>query len=270
MNDLKTFSSPEFGQVRTLVIDGEPWFVGRDVAEILGYGNTRDALAKRVDEEDKRDGVAICDPIGREQKPVLINESGLYSLILSSKLPKAREFKHWVTGTVLPSIRKNGGYIAGQENMTDLEVLANAALVAQRVVTSLKDRCQFLGGQIVEQQKVIEELQPKASYYDLVLQCKDLIPTTVIAKDYGMSAQKFNEMLYRFGVQFCQSGVWVLYSKYQGCGYMKTKTHNYVDSNQVLHSREHSYWTQKGRLFLYEFLKQREILPIVETQDETA
>lgn len=268
MNELKTFSSLEFGQVRILVLDGAPWFVGKDVAEILGYANASKALADHVDDEDKLNNDSLSS-LG-QRGGWLINESGLYSLILSSKLPKAREFKHWVTGTVLPSIRQNGGYIAGQENMTDVEVLANAVLVAQRVVTSLKDRCQFLGGQVVEQQKVIEELQPKASYYDLVLQCKDLIPTTVIAKDYGMSAQKFNEMLYRFGVQFCQSGVWVLYSKYQGCGYMKTKTHNYVDSNQVLHSREHSYWTQRGRLFLYEFLKQREILPIVETQDETA
>lgn len=264
MNELKTFNNPEFGQVRTLVIDGTPWFVGKDVAEILGYEKPTDAVRKRVDDEDR--GISKMETPSGTQNMTIINESGLYSLILSSKLPKAREFKHWVTGTVLPSIRQNGGYIAGQENMTDVEVLANAVLVAQRVVTSLKDRCQFLGGQVVEQQKVIEELQPKASYYDLVLQCKDLIPTTVIAKDYGMSAQKFNEMLYRFGVQFCQSGVWVLYSKYQGCGYMKTKTHNYVDRNQVLHSREHSYWTQRGRLFLYEFLKQREILPLMEAK----
>lgn len=110
MNNLKIFNSEEFGNIRTVTINNEIWFVGKDVAEILSYTNTRDALAKRVDEEDKRDGVAICDPIGREQKPVLINESGLYSLILSSKMPNARKFKRWVTSEVLPMLRKTGHY----------------------------------------------------------------------------------------------------------------------------------------------------------------
>lgn len=110
LNDLQIFSNEEFGNIRTVTINNEIWFVGKDVAEILSYTNTRDALAKRVDEEDKRDGVAICDPIGREQKPVLINESGLYSLILSSKMPNARKFKRWVTSEVLPTLRKTGHY----------------------------------------------------------------------------------------------------------------------------------------------------------------
>lgn len=105
------FTHPQFGELRTVEIDGVVWFVGKDVAEALGYSNTRDALSKRVYPEDKMDGVAICDSIGRNQKPVLINESGLYSLILSSKLPSAKEFKHWVTAEVLPSIRKTGGYV---------------------------------------------------------------------------------------------------------------------------------------------------------------
>lgn len=110
MNKIQIFKNEEFGDIRTVTIDGEPWFVGKDVAEVLGYSNSRDALAKRVDEEDKLDGVAICDSIGREQKPVLINESGLYGLILSSKLPNAKKFKHWVTSEALPSIRKTGQY----------------------------------------------------------------------------------------------------------------------------------------------------------------
>lgn len=136
--------------------------------------------------------------------------------------------------------------------------------LSQVAVISLKERCAFLGGQVVEQQKVIEELQPKASYYDMILQCKDLIATTVIAKDYGMSAKKFNAMLHDMGIQFKQGSTWVLYSDYQGKGYLKTKTHNYADTEGVQHSKEHSYWTQKGRLFLYDFLKQRGILPLIE------
>ena len=109
-SELKVFENSTFGQVRTVEIDGEPWFVGKDVAEALGYSNTRKALADHVDGEDKTDGVTIRDSIGREQKPVIINESGLYCLILSSKLPGAKEFKRWVTSEVIPSIRKTGGY----------------------------------------------------------------------------------------------------------------------------------------------------------------
>lgn len=119
MNELQTFSNAQFGEIRSLVIDDMPYFVGRDVAKVLGYANTRDALAKRVDNEDKLTGVAICDTTGREQKPVLINESGLYSLILTSKLPSAKEFKHWVTASVLPMIRKTGVYAAGMDLKND-------------------------------------------------------------------------------------------------------------------------------------------------------
>lgn len=149
---------------------------------------------------------------------------------------------------------------------TPEQVFARALKMADQTISSLKDRCNFLGGQVVEQQKVIEELQPKASYYDMILQCKDLIATTVIAKDYGMSAKKFNAMLHDMGIQFKQGDTWVLYSKYQGNGYLKAKTHNYADSDGVQHSKEHSYWTQKGRLFLYELLKQEGIIPLIERE----
>ncbi len=119
MNELQTYSNAEFGSIRSIIIDDIPYFVGRDVASILGYANTRDALAKRVDNEDKLNGVAICDTNGRETKPVLINESGLYSLILTSKLPSAKEFKRWVTSSVLPMIRKTGVYSAGMDIKND-------------------------------------------------------------------------------------------------------------------------------------------------------
>lgn len=127
------------------------------------------------------------------------------------------------------------------------QVFARALHMADKVVDSLKERCQFLGGQVLEQQKVIEELQPKASYYDMILQCKDFIATTTIAKDYGMSAKKFNTMLHNMGIQFKQGSAWVLYAKYQGNGYLKAKTCNYADTKGVQHSREHSYGTQKAQ-----------------------
>lgn len=134
-NEIQIFNNPEFGDVRTLTIDNESFFVGKDVAEILGYSNTRKAISDHVDAEDKMDGVTIRDSIGREQKPTIINESGLYSLILSSKLPEAKKFKRWVTSEVLPAIRKKGGYVAQQTNNTAREsfIRAEAMLRNARV-----------------------------------------------------------------------------------------------------------------------------------------
>ena len=147
---------------------------------------------------------------------------------------------------------------------TPEQIMARALKMADRSIESLKERCKFLGGQVEEQQKVIEELQPKATYYDLILQCPDLVSTTEIAKDYGMSAKKFNTLLHDLKIQFKQSGVWFLYQKYAGFGYTKSKTHNYSDENGIQHSRQHMYWTQKGRLFLYEHLKGMDIVPLIE------
>lgn len=142
MNDLTTFTNPEFGQVRTVEIDGTPWLVGKDVAEALGYKNTKDALERHVDDEDKRqnDGVVIHDSIGREQHPVIINESGLYSLVLSSKLPKAKAFKRWVTSEVLPALRKNGVYetVKAQQHIEQLEAVNARLNTAIQAVSTAK------------------------------------------------------------------------------------------------------------------------------------
>ena len=150
---------------------------------------------------------------------------------------------------------------------TPEQIMARALRMADQSIENLKERCKFLGGQVEEQQKIIEDLQPKATYYDLILQCPDLVSTTEIAKDYGMSAKKFNSLLHDLKVQFKQSGVWFLYQKYAGFGYTKSKTHNYSDENGIQHSRQHMYWTQKGRLFLYEYLKGMNIVPLIERRD---
>lgn len=118
-NKLQIFNNPEFGQIRTLEIDGEPWFVGKDVATLLGYSNPRDAISKHVDDED-RDVVAIRDAIGRMQDTPIINESGLYSLVLCSKLPSAKKFKRWITSEVLPALRKTGSYQAKPKTAAEL------------------------------------------------------------------------------------------------------------------------------------------------------
>ena len=142
MNDLTTFSNPEFGQVRTVEIDGTPWLVGKDVAAALEYKNHKAALDRHVDAEDKRqsDGVVIHDPMGREQHPTIINESGLYSLILSSKMPKAKAFKRWVTSEVLPAIRKTGAYesFQAQQHIEQLEATNTRLNAAIQAVGSAK------------------------------------------------------------------------------------------------------------------------------------
>lgn len=259
MNELQIFNHAEFGSVRTVTVDNEPYFVGKDVAEILGYSNTRDALAKRVDAEDKLDGVAICDSIGREQTPVLINESGLYSLILSSKLPNAKKFKHWVTSEVLPSIRKHGVYAIN-------EVLENPDMLIE-ALTKLKagrERIKALEQDIAVKNQQITEMKPKASYYDVVLNCKDLVAISVIAKDYGWSAKKMNKYLHKKGVQFKQGAIWLLYQNYAELGYTSTKTHSYNGNDGTVHTKPHTYWTQKGRLFIYDLLKSDGIVPLIE------
>lgn len=152
MNEIKVFNNTEFGKIRTLNRDGEPWFVGKDVATALGYKDSVNALKSHVSEEDKG-GWRIATQYG-EREAVIINESGLYGLILSSKLDSAKRFKRWVTAEVLPSIRKSGGYIAGQDEMSDTELLAKALLVAQR--------------QIEQRNAQIAEMQPKALFADAV------------------------------------------------------------------------------------------------------
>ncbi|WP_294143848.1 phage antirepressor KilAC domain-containing protein [uncultured Clostridium sp.] len=263
MNEMQIFNNAEFGSVRTVTVNEVPYFVGKDVAEILGYSNTRDALAKRVDEEDKIDGVAICDSIGREQKPVLINESGLYSLILSSKLPTAKKFKRWVTSEVLPAIRKHGVY-AVDELLDDPDMLIAALkeLKAERAQNAV------LNQTVAVQKQQITEMKPKASYYDVVLNCKDLVAISVIAKDYGWSANHMNQYLHEKGVQYKQGNkIWLLYQKYAEKGYTSTKTHSYPATDGGVHTKVHTYWTQQGRLFIYDLLKMDDILPTMEQEE---
>lgn len=263
MYELQTFSNAELGSVRTVTIDSKPYFVGKDVAEILGYCNTRDALAKRVDDEDKLDGVAICDSIGREQKPVLINESGLYSLILSSKLPGAKKFKRWVTSEVLPAIRRHGMYATD-----DLIANPDIAIAAFTALKQEREKAKALAETVAVQNQQIAEMKPKVSYYDIVLQCKDVLPISVIAKDYGWSANKMNKYLHNKGVQFKQGNkIWLLYQKYADKGYTSTKTHVYSDSLNNQHTAVHTYWTQQGRLFIYSLMKSDGNLPLIEQGD---
>ncbi len=262
MNDIQVFNSPEFGEIRTVEIDGKPYFVGADVAKALGYKRGTKAVQDHVDEED-RDAVPIQDSIGRMQNTPIINESGLYSLILSSKLPSAKRFKHWVTSEVLPAIRKHGIYAT--EDVTD-KILNNPEFGIE-LLTKYKeerDKRKFLSEQVLTQQKLISELKPKADYVDHILKSTSSVKTTQIAKDYGMSARAFNKLLYELGIQYKVGDQWVLYAKYQACGYVRSVTYEYRHRDGRLDVRMCTEWTQKGRLFLYETLKREGYLPLME------
>lgn len=255
MNELQVFNNAEFGSVRTTVIDGEPFLVGKDVAEILGYRDTSDALKRHVDEEDK---LTRCfTDSGQNREMYIINESGLYSLILRSQLPKARKFKRWVTSEVLPAIRRHGMYAI--DEMLENPDLAIAAL------TQLKEertRRKELELTTAIQNQQIAELKPKASYYDLILQNRNTVPVTQIAKDYGMSGRRFNELLHDLGIQYKFRKTWLLYQHYADLGYTQSKTFAIDAEKSVMHT----YWTQKGRLFLYDLLKGEGILPLIEKE----
>ena len=258
MNELKIFENEQFGSIRTVEIDSTPYFVGKDVAEVLGYTNPPKALKDHVDDEDKLTEQIVMSGQGRNV--TIINESGLYSLILSSKLPKAKEFKHWITSEVLPAIRKHGVYAVD-------EVLENPDMLisALQALKEEREKAKRLTETVAVQEQQISELQPKASYYDVVLNCKDLVSVTEIAKDYGKSAKWLNEKLHELGIQFKQGGkIWLLYQKYAEKGYTSTKTQTYNGNDGEVHTKVHTYWTQKGRLFIYDCLKAESILPLVE------
>ena len=257
MNELKIFENPDFGKVRTMEIDGEPYFVGKDVAEILGYKDTSDAMKKHVDSEDKL--TRHFADSGQNREMYVINESGLYSLILSSKLPKAKEFKRWVTSEVLPSIRKHGMY-ATEELISNPDI----AIAAFQALKEEREKNRKLTDTVAVQNQQIAELQPKASYYDVVLNCKDLLSITEIAKDYGKSAKWLNNYLHENKVQYKQGNIWLLYQNHAEKGYTNTKTQTFNGNDGNVHTKVHTYWTQKGRLFIYDLLKSKGIVPIIE------
>ena len=251
-NEIMLFKNEEFGEVRTLVIDGEPWFVGKDVATILGYKDTSDALKKHVDTEDKLSR-RFADS-GQNREMYVINESGLYSLVLSSKLPKAKEFKHWVTSKILPSLRKYGAYFTPEALYQSLCKPENLIEILHALADEQKRNTDLS----VEN----AQLSVKARYYDEILNSKNNVPVTQIAKDYGMSAIAFNKMLHEYGIQYPIRNSWVLYAEYANNGYTQSKTYKYAENKASMHT----CWTQRGRLFLYEFLRERGVLPMCEKE----
>lgn len=196
-----------------------------------------------------------------------ITESGVYKLVFKSHKPNAEEFSDWVTDEVLPSIRKNGGYIAGQESLTDDELMAKALLVAQNKIAERDNRIASLETEVSVKDQIIGELKPRADYTDKILKNTGLVTMTQIAKDYGMTGQAMNKLLHELGVQYKQSGQWLLYSKYHSMGYTHSETVDIVRSDGRPDVKMNTKWTQKGRLFLYNLLKENGVVPVIEQDD---
>ena len=257
--EIQIFKNDRFGEVRTMVINDEPWFVGKDVASVLGYKDSINALKCHVDAEDKL-GWQIATS-GQRREMTIINESGLYALILSSKLPQAKEFKRWVTSVVLPSIRRNGAYLTDDAlarfaedpdygikllNTLKRERTERLALMKENVTLSLENN----------------RMKPMADYCAKILACPDTVTVTQIAQDYGMTAQDFNEMLADMKIQYRCGRQWILYSGYKQQGFVQSATTTYTRYDGTKGVRVSSRWTQLGRIFLYERLKGEGVMPI--------
>ena len=264
MNKLQPFSNPEFGTIRTIVKNNDVWFIGKDVAVALGYKDTADALKKHVDSEDK-----VLLKVGdlptlkvSNYGATVINESGLYSLVLSSKLPNAKKFKRWVTNEVLPSIRKHGIYATTQT----IEAMLADPDNAIKVFTALKEerakrieqekQIATLTAENQMQAQMISEFKPKAEYVDIILQSTGTVTTTQIAADYGLSAKKLNKILHDEKIQHKVNNQWILYNDKMNKGYTKSETISITRSDGRQETKMYTKWTQKGRLKIHEILTQ--------------
>lgn len=267
-NKIKVFENAEFGSVRTVTINGEPWFVASDVCKALGIDQTS---TRRLD-DDEKNTLRLTQGIPGNPNVTVVNEPGLYTLVLGSRKPEAKAFKRWITHEVIPDIRQYGMYATN--DFLD-KALGNPDNWIRMLTeySAVKKENETLKLKTVEQKEVIESqnnqitlMKPKASYYDLVLQTKNAVNITTIAKDYGLSAVTLNKKLHDYGVQYKQGGTWLLYQQHADKGYTKTKTGVYTNKAGEEYASVHTQWTQKGRMFIYEILKEHGILPKMEEE----
>ena len=273
-NSIKIFSNQMFGDIRTAGTAANPLFCAIDVARGLGYSNP----AKAVIDHCKGVTVLETPTNGGIQQVKFITEPEVYRLIFKSNAPNAEAFNSWLAEDVLPSIRKTGGYIAATNDMTDEEILAKALIVAKSTIERRDQRIKELESdltnketalveascQISEMSEKIEDMRPKADYYDMILNNKSTVLTTQIAQDYGMSAKAFNKILRDMGIQRKVGDQWILYAKYIGQGYVHSKPIDIIRNNGVRDVKYNTEWTQKGRLFIYAKLKDNGIIPLIE------
>lgn len=263
MNELQIFENSEFGAIRTVMKDNEPWFVASDICKALDLSNPSMAVSRLDDDERAKFNLGVHDSDGTN----CVNEYGLYSLVLASRKKEAKEFKRWITHEVIPSIRKNGGYIANQEQMTPEQIVANALIVAQNIISQKDNQIKELETSVQQMDAVITEMTPKVDYADRILSSNECMTVSQIAQDYGMSAKTFNKVLQKAGIQHKIGEQWILYAKHQGKGYVRTRTHDFTKPNGNVGTKSLTVWTQKGRMFLYEKLKEIGVFPEMELEN---
>ena len=262
MNEIKVFDNPQFGKVRTAGTSENPLFCLPDVCKALGLNasHVRERLEDGVVSTD-----TITDNLGRAQVANFVNEDGLYDVILDSRKPEAKVFRKWVTSEVLPSIRKTGQYSANVP-----QTFSQALMLAAKQQEQIEEQRAALaqqGEEIVKLSNEVMTMKPKATYYDLILNNPSTVTITQIAQDYGMSAKKFNQILCDFRIQHKVNKQWILYADNINKGYVQSKPTNIPLSNGTEKVVYNTEWTQKGRIFLYEKLKQAGILPMIENKE---
>ena len=262
MNEIKVFDNPQFGKVRTAGTSENPLFCLPDVCKALGLNasHVRERLEDGVVSTD-----TITDNLGRSQVANFVNEDGLYDVILDSRKPEAKVFRKWVTSEVLPSIRKTGQYSTNVP-----QTFSQALMLAARQQEEIERQKAALaqqGEEIVKLSNEVMTMKPKATYYDLILNNPSTVTITQIAQDYGMSAKKFNQILCDFRIQHKVNKQWILYADNINKGYVQSKPTNIPLANGTEKVVYNTEWTQKGRIFLYEKLKQAGILPMIENKD---
>ena len=259
-NQVTIFNNPQFGEIRTAGTADNPLFCLADVCNALGLS------AKGVNQRLNKEVISNypLETAGGIQQALFVNEDGLYDVILDSRKPEAKMFRKWVTSDVLPTIRKTGGYIATTTEMSDAEILAKAVLVAQTTIANRETRIKQLESENAEQKTLIQQMQKGNDYLNVILQSKGTLATTQIAADYGMSAVKFNKKLNEMRIQHKVNGQWILYSSLMGKGYVHSRTISFTHSDGRPDTRLCSEWTQRGRMFLYDALKEIGILPLIE------
>ena len=237
--NIRIFKNKEFGAIRTMKDErGEPWFCAKDVCDALGYDQTHKAVKRHVEEGD---GTKRPTPTTSGiQQMLFINESGVYSLILGSKLESARRFKHWVTSEVLPSIRKQGGYMVVRPDESDEAIMARALQIAHAT--------------LMRRDEEIARLKPKADYADQVLDSVSCLTTTQVAKGMGMTAMELNRILCQKGIQYGQSGQYLLYASYARQGLAQNRTRTFLDLFGTVHTTSQLVWTEKGKEFIRKLL----------------
>lgn len=259
MSNIKIFENEKFGEIRVRKINSEIWFVAADLCKILEIGNSSDAV-RRINDRWV-DKIEIPHPQSKTKniKVNAVTEPGLYKLVFRSNKDEAEQFTDWIAEEVLPSIRTHGIYATDQ---TIDKIIGNPDF-GIKLLSQLKQERE-------EKKKLvgkINELKPKANYTDKILNNSGLVTITQIAKDYGMSGRSMNELLHDLGVQYKQSGQWMLYAEYQGEGYTHSQTVDIKRSGGRKDVVMHTKWTQKGRLFLYNLLKEEGFLPLIEQQE---